>query len=52
MVDMCLSPPVRSPRSQLAAEQPLTGEYWKPPKKKKKKRYPMSKEKGEAATTW
>ena len=36
MVDMCLSPPVRSPRSQLAAEQPLTGEYWKPPKKKKK----------------
>ena len=51
MVDMCLSPPVRSPRSQLAAEQPLTGEYWKPPKKKKK-RYPMSKEKGEAATTW
>ena len=27
------SPPVRTTKSQLAAEQPLTGGCWNPPKK-------------------
>ena len=31
--DMCSSSPVRTPKLQLAAEQPLTGESWIPPKK-------------------
>ena len=30
---MCLSSPARTPKSQLAAEQAPTGEYWIPPKK-------------------
>ena len=33
--------PLRTPKSQLAAEQPMTGECWNPPK------IPMSKGKGE-----
>ena len=41
---MCSSSPVRTLKLQLAAEQPLTGECWIPPKKK----IPMSKGKGEA----
>jgi len=28
---MCSSSPARTPKSQLAAEQLLTGEYWIPP---------------------
>ena len=31
--DMGSSSPVRTPKSQLDAEQPLTGECWIPPKK-------------------
>ena len=31
--DMCSSSPVRTPKLQLAAEQPLTRECWIPPKK-------------------
>ena len=31
--DMCLSPPARAPKSQLAVGQPSTGECWDPPKK-------------------
>ena len=49
-VGRCSSSPARTPKSQLAAEQPLTGSCWDPPKKKKK--YPTSKDKGEAATRW
>ena len=30
---MCSFPPVRTPKLQLTAEQPLTGECWIPPKK-------------------
>ena len=30
---MCLSSPVRTPKLQLTAEQPSTGECWIPPKK-------------------
>ena len=30
---MCSSSPVRTPKLQLTAEQPLTGECWIPPKK-------------------
>ena len=30
---MCSSSPVRTPKLQLAAEQPLTEECWIPPKK-------------------
>ena len=44
--DMSLSSSVRAPKSQLAAEQPLKGGCWNPPKK----RYPMSKDKEEAET--
>ena len=29
------SPPVRTPKLQLAVEQPSTGGHWTPPKKKK-----------------
>ena len=39
---------VRIPKSQLAAEQPLTRECWDPPKKD----LPMSTVKGEATTRW
>ena len=39
------SSPARIPKLQLATEQPLTGECRNPPKK----RYPMTKGKGEAA---
>ena len=46
--DMGSSSPVRTPKSQLDAEQPLTGECGIPPKK----RYPMSKGKGEAPIRW
>ena len=46
--DMCSSSPARTPKLQLAAEQPLKGEYWIP----QKKRYPTSKGKGEAPTRW
>lgn len=45
--DMSLSSSVRAPKSQLAAEQPLKGGCWNPPKKKK---HPMSKDKEEAET--
>ena len=45
--DMSSSSPARTPKSQLAAEQPLKGGCWNPPKKK---RYPMSKDKEEAET--
>jgi len=38
------SSPARTPKSQLAAGQPSTGECWIPPQK----RYPTSKDKGEA----
>ena len=31
--DVCSSPPVRTPKLQLAAEQPSTGECWISPKK-------------------
>ena len=31
--DMCLSPPVRAPKLQLAVEQPLIGGHWNQPKK-------------------
>ena len=31
--DMCSSSPARTPKSQLAAEQPLAGDCWIPPKK-------------------
>ena len=40
---MHLSSPVRTPTLQLAAEQPLTGECWIPPKKHIP--HPRSKEK-------
>ena len=30
---MCSFSPVRTPKLQLTAEKPLTGEYWIPPKK-------------------
>ena len=39
------SSPLRTPKFQLTAEQPLTGEYWSLPKKD-----PTSKGKGEAST--
>ena len=45
---MCSSTSVRTPKLQLTAEQPSTGEGWIPPKK----RYPMSKGKGEALERW
>ena len=32
--DMCLSPPVRTPKLQLVVEQPSTGGHWNPQKKK------------------
>ena len=31
--DVCSSSPVRTPKLQLTAEQPLTGKCWIPPKK-------------------
>ena len=37
--DMHSSSPARTPKLQLAAEQPLTGDCWIPPKK----RYPTSR---------
>jgi len=46
---MCSSPPIRAPKSQPTVEQPLTEGYWNPSKKKKKK-YPVSKDKEEATT--
>ena len=46
------SPPVRTLKLPLAAEQPSTGECWIPPKKKKKKKHPMTKDKGKAPTRW
>ena len=39
------SSPVRTPKLQVAAEQPLTGKCWIPPKKKKDIPYPRAKEK-------
>ena len=48
MKDMGSSSPVRTPKLKLAAEQPSTGECWNPPKKK----YPMTKGKGETTTRW
>ena len=33
--DVCSSSPARTPKLQLTAEQPLTGECWIPPKKAK-----------------
>ena len=41
--DMCSSSPVRTPKLQLAAEQPLTGECWLPPKTDNP--YPRAKKK-------
>ena len=32
-MDVCSSSPVRTPKLQLTAEEPLTGEGWIPPKK-------------------
>ena len=46
---MHLTSPAGTPKSQVASEQPLTGRCWNPPKKKKK-RYSMSRDKGEATT--
>ena len=46
--EVCSSSPVRTPKLQLAVEQPWTGGQWNPPKKKK--RYPMSKDKEETVT--
>ena len=43
--DMRSSSPARTPKLQLPAEQPSTGECWTP----QKKRFPTSKGKGEAA---
>ena len=40
---MCSSSPVRTPKLQLAAEQPLTGKCWNPPKKDTP--HPRAKEK-------
>ena len=31
--DMCLSPPVRTPKLHLVVEQPSIGGHWNPPKK-------------------
>jgi len=42
--DVLSSSPARTPKLQFAAEEPLTRECWIPPKK----RYPMSKGKGDA----
>ena len=45
-VGRCSSSPARTPKSQLAAEQPLTGSCWDPQKKKKKNTpHPRTKEK-------
>ena len=41
--NMCSSSPVRTPKLQLAVEQPLTGECWIPPKKDAP--HPKAKEK-------
>ena len=46
--DMCSSSPARTPKLQLTAKQPSSGEWWIPPKK----RYPMPKGKGEAPARW
>ena len=35
---MCSTSPVRTPKLELAAKQPSTGECWIPQKKKKKKK--------------
>jgi len=40
---MCSSSPLRTPKLQLAADQPLTGECWIPPKKDT--HHPRAKEK-------
>ena len=45
--DVCSSP-ARTPKLQLAAEEPLTGERWI----SAKKRYPTSKGKAEAPVRW
>ena len=45
--DVHSSPFVRTPKLQLAVEQPSAGGCWKPPE-----RYPMSKDKEEAAARW
>ena len=39
--DVCSSSPVKTPKLQLTAEQPLTGKCWT----HQKKRYPRAKEK-------
>ena len=46
--DVRLSSPARTPKLQLTAEQPLTGECWISPKIDT----PTSKGKGEAPTRW
>ena len=43
--EVCSSFPVRTPKLQLAVEQPWTGGQWNPPKKKKKKDIPCPKTK-------
>ena len=45
--DVHSSPFVRTPKLQLAVEQPSAGGCWTPPE-----RYPMSKDKEEAAARW
>ena len=45
--DMHSSSPARTPKLQLAAEQPLTGECWIPPKKNT-----HVQGKGEAPARW
>ena len=44
---MCSTSPVRTPKLELAAKQPSTGECWIPQKKKKKQKTlcPRAKEK-------
>ena len=46
--DMHSSSPVRTPKSQLAAEKPSTGGCWNPPRK----RYPTSNDKADATMRW
>ena len=48
--DVLSSSPVRTPKSQLATEQPSTGGCWNPPKKKKD--FLISKNKGKATVSW
>ena len=44
------SPPAKAPKLQLAIEQPSTGGFSEDTREPTKKRYLMSKDKGEAST--